>query len=646
MKKLLLKLIDETGASIDKNSFDKLNFSVSDDNFFLNLNTLFNDSLIDYSFKTVIVTHSKDLPKTFICMESSPFLVRRAGFHYVANDKNIDDANLINKEIVYLVERPKKKTAKEFIEIIYNLYPKINLLLLLSVPFILIPAFFANLFNTRMIFNDFVYTLVFVTAVFASLWLCDYFLKLFIKKRSLVEINNNSLRLEKYLFSLTPYIRSHNLVTKMKMVESNRKIIWDSLSGILVDFSSFMLLLGILFIIIGKVAMMLLLFYISIILIAVFMRYKNYKLYIEVEAIQQDLLIERLSYYRNNQQLPYFDIATMFSHFGNFYKQVLKVDHDVSTFNFDWDEFVRFSTFLASFVLFVVVFFSSKLDSSIFSVLIALLIINGRVSASVVALVTKTFHVLVATYHTKLAISDIFDNVEPQAYDDGFNLETLKTITIKDLSVSVEGRAILSDVNQEFRSGYIYGIYGAIGQGKSLLLKCLTQSHLEYEGSIIFNHVYGVKELDREFFAKKVVYIDPMSDFIKGTLFYNFDIRGCRDTERISKILNEIFPNTNIDYEFIFQQDISYIPMSTGQKRKLLLFMALSKDKSLLVIDEALINMAYEDIIAIMKFLKEDMKDSVIFIVSHDKNILNFASHVFEVKDMRLSLVKSSVIRV
>lgn len=646
MKKTLLKLIDESGASIDRHGFDALDFSTNDDDFFLHLNTLFNDSLIDYSFKRAVISDVKELPKNFICLEPKPFLVKRSGFHYTSDNNNVDEDKLINREIVYLIEKPKIKTAKEFVDILFDLYPKVNFFLLLSVPFVLIPAFYANLFNTRMIFNDFVYTLVFVTSVFVSLWLIDYFLKRFIKKKSLASIDKSALKIEKYFFYLMPYIKSHGLITKMKMLESNRKVIWESSSGVLIDLASFLLLIFVLFIIVGNLALVLFFFYIVIILFAVLMRYKNYKLYIEVEAVQQDLLIERLSYYQNNRQLAFFDMSAMLTHFGGIYKQGSKVDHDVSNFNFNWDEFVRFSSFFATFVLFSVIFFGAKADPSIFNVLIALLIINGRVSASVVGLVTKTFHLLVSTYHIKLSISDIFEKIDPNAFHEGFNLGTLNKITLKELSVSIEGKGIVSGINQEFKPGYIYGIAGGVGQGKSTLLKCLTKSHLEYNGSILFNDAYGVKEIDRGFFSKKVVYIDPMSDFIKGSIFYNFDIRGCRDKERIAKVLSEIFPDVNIDYEFVFQQDVNHIPMSTGQKRKLLLSMALNKDKSLVVIDEALINIAYNDAIAIIKFIKEEMKASIVFIVSHDKNILNCADYVYEIKNMKLSLLKSSIIKI
>lgn len=646
MKNALLQLFEQTGVSYKKEAFNKLSFT-NDDDFFLSLNNLFNDPLIKYSINKNTPTKEDDLPEQFITLDDKPFFVRRQDFNLVSSsNKALDIESLLNQEIAFITERPKQKTSKDFLETLLSFYPKINFLLLLTVPFVLIPAFYANLFNTRMIFNDLIYTLVFVTAVFIGLWLIDYSAKYFIKKRSLTKLDEASQKVEKYFFHLTPFIRSTNLITKMKMIEGNKKILWENLSGVLVDITTFSVLTMVLFMILGPSTLILLAFYIAVIIFATYMRYRNYKLYIEVEAINQDLLVERLSYYKNNQQLSFLNMDPMQSHFSNIVKQSLSMDHDVNKFNFDWDEFVRFSSFAATFVLFAVIFMESKLDASVFNVLIALLILNSRTSASVISLVTKTFHMLISGYHIKIATNDIFENVDPQVFQSGFRLNSLDKISIKNLTVSVEGRRILNDVSISFRPNMIYALYGDIGVGKSTFIKCLVNIHQEYSGEILFNDSYSVRDIDNHFFSTKVAYMDPSSDFIKGSIFYNFEIRGFHDKEMIAAILNDIFPNYNIDYDFVFQQDATQIAMSTGQKRKLLLFMSLNKEKEMVILDEALINITYRDISVIIKHIKENMKHATVFIISHDKNILNLASDVYELKDQKISLVKTSVVKV
>ena len=71
-------------------------------------------------------------------------------------------------------------------------------------------------------------------------------------------------------------------------------------------------------------------------------------------------------------------------------------------------------------------------------------------------------------------------------------------------------------------------------------------------------------------------------------IYSNFYLRGNRNPHKIAEICKSIFTNMTIDYEFIFQKDITSIPMSTGQRRKLILFMSLNKERKLIILDEAL----------------------------------------------------------
>jgi len=646
MKNVLLRLLDHSDATFNQKEFDQLTFT-NDNDLIHNLNTLFADPLMDYSVKKAVVTKEINLPDAFIIAEPVPLFITRQEFNYVTHtSQQIDINDILNKEIIFIVEKPKQKSSQDFLDTILGFYPKINFLLLLTVPFVLIPAFYANLFNTRMIFNDFSYTLIFVTSIFIGLWLLDYTAKHFIKDRSLAQLDKSSQKIEKYFFYLIPFVKTNSLITKIKMIESNRKILWENLSGVLTDIASFVILISVLFILLGYLGLLLFLFYVVIIVFATYMRYKNYKLYLELEANTQDLLVERLSYYKNNQQLPYLKMEPMQHHFGNMVKNTLKIDYNISKFNFDWDEFVRFSSFAATFVLFITIFYQSKMDPAIFNVLIALLIVNSRTSAAVVSLVTKTFYVLISAYHMRLATDIIFENVDDKVFETGFRLEHLKQISTRDLSISVEGRVILKQVKQKFDSGNIYAFFGPIGTGKSTLLKVLIGQHDEFSGEILYNNTYGVRDIDTHFFATKVAYIDPSSDFVKGSISYNFELRGCRDKNFIAGVLKEVFPNSNIDYDFVFVQDITEIPMSTGQKRKLLLYMSLNKDKELVILDEALINLSYKDISVVVKTLKNYMKNAIIFIISHDKNILNLADYVYELDNKQLNLIKSSVIKV
>ncbi|MDV7106330.1 ATP-binding cassette domain-containing protein [Vibrio sp. TH_r3] len=646
MKSTITLLVKQAQAKFDWKAFKHMEGQTLDQ-LISQLKPLFIDSLFNYSIEKKQVKSANELPEAFIVADINPVYVQRVGVKLV-NDKHeeVEASSLVNKEIVFIESYPKILDTKSFVELIYQLFPKANFFLLAAVPFILIPAFYSNLFNTRLIHNSQVSTLVYVTTAFIILWGCEYTLKHFIKHTHLRNVEKSSLKIERYLLSIMPSFKQKDCLTKIRMVESNRKVIWDHLPSLLMDGTSFLLVMLLLFLFIGSYALGLFGFYMVIIAASTYMRYRNYKVFLEVEAAQQDLLNERISYYRNNKQLRFLNNESLLNNFEQSCKKSFSSDHSLASFNFNWDEFVRISSFLASFGLFIVLFYTSKFDTSIFNVLFALLILNGRAASSVISFVTKVFFVLISTHHLKLAVQDLFDNLEPKIVAKGLHIESINSISLKDVNINVDQSPLLLQVNLELTKGNIYGFFGQIGSGKSTLMSTIVQSHSEYSGTILFNNFYNGVDIDPHVFSTQVVFLDPSSEFIRGSLYSNFYMRGVSDVNKITKICSLVFTHATIDYEFIFLKDISQIPMSTGQKRKLLILMSVDPDKRLIILDEALSNLAAADVSALLQYIKQEAPQAILLIVSHDKALLNQLPNLFEIKDQRLIKHKNSIVKI
>lgn len=646
MKSTITLLVKHAQAKFDWKSFTQLEGETLDQ-LISQLKPLFIDPLFNFSIEKRAVKSVNDLPEAFILSDVHPSYIQRIGMNLV-NDKQeqIDAKTLIGKEIVFIEEYPKILKTNQFVEVIYHLFPKANFFLLAAVPFVLIPAFYSNLFNTRLIYNSQVATLLFVTMAFLILWGCEYGLKYIIKHIHLRKIDRNALKIERYLLAIMPGFKQKDCLTKMRMVESNRKVIWDNLPNLIMDASSFLLVLSLLFVFIGPYTLGLFAFYIVIIGASTYMRYRNYKVFLELEAAQQDLLNERISFYRNNKQLRFLNMQSTLNNFERSCKKSFDSDHSLASFNFNWDEFVRVSSFLASFALFAMLFYTSKIDTSVFNVLIALLILNGRAASNVIGFVTKSFFVLISTYHLKLAIKDLLENLEPKIVSKGLYLENITHINLKDVNISVEESPLLAGINLELTKGNIYGFFGQIGSGKSTLMSTIVQSHSEYTGSILYNSFYNGIDVDPNVFARQVVFIDPSSEFIRGSLYSNFYMRGVTDVNKITKICSLTFTHVSIDYEFIFQRDISQMAMSTGQKRKLLILMSIDPSKHLIVLDEALSNLSSADVSALLQYIKQEAPQAIVLIVSHDKTLLNQLPNIFEIKNQQVLPLKNSIVKV
>jgi len=646
MKKNLKHLFDYRAAVYDVKLLDSLS-AVDNENYYESVNQLFIDPLVNYQVERILVTESVDLPDSFVLLGENSVFVKSVEGSYITQANNIikpDD--LEGKSIVVLIEHPKQHDVTSFLETIYGFFPKHHFFILLLTPFVLLPAFFTNLFNTRLIFNDEVHTFIFIAIVFCSTYLLDYLAKVWIKTYTLNDLEEDSKKIERYFLLLLPFLNQRNIITKIRTIESSKKVVWEALSAILVDGVVFILLISVLFYMVGASVLALLLFYVAIVFMSIYIRYKNYKMYIENEAVQQELLIERISYYQNNKQFLYLDPSFYLSQFERVCKKVLDMDKSITLFNFKWDEFVKASSFAATIVLFLVIFFKVKDDTAIFNILIALLIINSRVSSAAVSFVTRGFHLLSSSYHIRKSAEGLFENIDTTVFSKGFLPDRIDKIGLVDFAITINERSLLRPSNIDFHRGVVYGISGDVGAGKSTFLKCLTRSFSEFSGDIIFNEQYKIEDIDTSFFYKKVAYLDLSSDFVSGSLYYNFSIRGHRNNDYIITVVKNIMKGELIDYEFVFQKDIFSIHMSTGQRRKLLIAMTLSPLKDIYVFDEVFSNMTQSDLASLIYEIKKQVDQPIIFIVSHDRNVLAISDVVFEIRDKELLKSKSSVIRV
>ena len=646
MKRSLKNLFDHHAAIYDERKFDILQV-VDNDSYYENVNKVFNDPLVSYQIECIRVTDLIDLPDSFVLLGEKSVFVKSVEGTFISQANNILEVDkLSGKSVIVITEHPKRHNVNSFLETLYGFFPKSHFFILALTPLVLMPAFFTNLFNTRLIFNDQVHTFIFIAIVFCSAYLLDFLVKGIIKNITLEKLKKDSKKIERYFLLLLPFFNQINIITKIRTIESSKKIIWESLSTLLVDSVIFMLLMSALFFMLGSSALILLIFYIFLIILSIIIRYKNYKVYLDNESLQQELLIERITYYRNNKQFLYLDPSFYLSQFEKVCKKVFDVDKDIALFNFKWDELVKVSSFVASIVLFFIIFFEVKNNTQIFNILIALLIINSRVASSVISIVTRGFHLLSSTYHVKQAFNGLFDSIDVSVFSKGFSLKRVDKIQLVDFSISVNDRVLLKSSNISFHRGVVYGLSGDVGVGKSTFLKCLTRSFSEYNGNILFNDQYNIKDVDTSFFYKKVAYLDMSSDFISGSLYYNFSLRGHRDRDYIISSIKNIMQDELIDYEYVFQKDIFSIHMSTGQKRKLLIYMTLSPLKDIYIFDEVFSNMTPTDLFRLVQEVKKQVDKPFIFIVSHDKNVLKVSDVTYEIQSKNIAKSKGSTITI
>ena len=160
-------------------------------------------------------------------------------------------------------------------------------------------------------------------------------------------------------------------------------------------------------------------------------------------------------------------------------------------------------------------------------------------------------------------------------------------LKLENVSLSFGNRQILENINFEINKGEIFGMLGPNGVGKSTIFNLVTGLISPEKGSIFIG---GEKVNDYPIFLRttkfKIGYVPQYGGYFYDlTLFENLKAVGeiliNNPRERIEKIN---YLSSKFDLEPI--RDIKAKFLSGGQKRKLVICMALLGDPKILLCDE------------------------------------------------------------
>ena len=207
------------------------------------------------------------------------------------------------------------------------------------------------------------------------------------------------------------------------------------------------------------------------------------------------------------------------------------------------------------------------------------------------------------------------------------------TIKVKNLSKVIKGITVLNNISVEMESGYIYGLSGINGSGKTMFMRVLSGLILPTEGEVIIDNKKLGEELS---FPQNMGLLLENPAFIAGyTGFMNLKIlaaiRGTTTDEEIRKALDSVGLNPN--------DKRKYKKYSLGMKQRLGIACAIAENPDLIILDEPFNALDETGITQIENLLYELRKKGKLILLScHDKEQLyNLSDRIFEIKEGRLS---------
>ncbi|MGL5152937.1 MAG: ABC transporter ATP-binding protein [Clostridium sp.] len=206
------------------------------------------------------------------------------------------------------------------------------------------------------------------------------------------------------------------------------------------------------------------------------------------------------------------------------------------------------------------------------------------------------------------------------------------TIEISNVDVIKKGNEILRNVNGNFESGKIYGIFGRNGSGKTMFFRALSGLIKIDSGEIKINNEVLRKDID---FPRSCGILLESAGFWPEYSAYE----NLKQLSKIKNLIGDEEINKTLELVGLNPKDNKKVrKFSLGMKQKLGIAQAIMEKPDIIILDEptnGLDDVSIKNVREILK--KEKERGALILLASHNKDDIN------ELSDIKLEMVSGSL---
>ncbi len=225
--------------------------------------------------------------------------------------------------------------------------------------------------------------------------------------------------------------------------------------------------------------------------------------------------------------------------------------------------------------------------------------------------------------------------IEYREEDGTLNMPSdVKSIRFDINSVDIYDKNLLNDIHMSFKKGDIVGIKGESGTGKSTLVKLIPK--FRSVKGIYINDI-PIEKIKNEEYLKNISYYSQNTPIISDTIYNNLNFGRKPVQKSVYENLKFLSKFNNLD-EMIIENGAN---LSGGDKQRIALSRYFVENAQIVILDEPTSSLDKETETEIMTAVLENNKDKIIFIISHNNDIMNYCNYIVEVKNKTVDVTKN-----
>ena len=234
------------------------------------------------------------------------------------------------------------------------------------------------------------------------------------------------------------------------------------------------------------------------------------------------------------------------------------------------------------------------------------------------------------------------ENLKDYTYYEGILKQNPISLTFDNVCFRYKGaeKQILKNISFSIKAGERFAIVGATGSGKSTIAKVLLRLNDIESGKILINNV-NTLDLPLSCLRNQISYIPQKAYIFSGTIRNNFRFTNKNMTDEemteIAKVAQSYdFINSLPDKfnSFVAQGGTNF---SGGQKQRLSIARALSKEANIYLFDDSFSALDYATDAKLRKELKTFLKDKITIIIAQRLNTIADADKIIVLKDSEIT---------